>query len=351
MPSSEWPSFERDFLAFLRSRNLSTSTQRIYTSAVRELAAYLTTRDDEPRLSRGQLTRRDVESFVRHRLDKVKPATVSADFRALQQFYKWLLREEEVERNPMDGALPPIVPEQPVPVLTVEQLRALLEGCKGNGVIERRDNAIIRLLVDTGGRLSEVAELTVEDVDFDAGVCHVVGKGRRPRALPFGQATALALGRYLRSRAKDRRADLPGLWLAEKGKGAMGANGIHQMLRRRGLAVGIERLHADQFRHTAAHSWLSAGGGKPTSCGSWGGSRRRCYAATGPARPTSALVTPTAASRSATGSSPAGRWERRCAAIHGGRPRLCMQRSGAPCAPATPRRTGTRAARARREAQ
>jgi site-specific recombinase XerD len=259
---SEWPSFERDFLAFLRSRNLSTSTQRIYTSAVRELATYLTTAADEPRLSPADVTRRDVESFVRHRLDQVKPATVSADFRALQQFYKWLVREEEVDRNPMTGALPPIVPEQPVPVLTLEQLRSLLETCKGNGIIDRRDNAVIRLLVDTGGRLSEVAELTIDDIDFDAGVCHVMGKGRRPRALPFGQATALALGRYLRSRAKDPRANLPGLWLAEKGKGAMGANGIHQMLRRRGLAVSIEGLHAHQFRHTAAHRWLAEGGGE-----------------------------------------------------------------------------------------
>ncbi|MGN6607778.1 MAG: tyrosine-type recombinase/integrase [Jatrophihabitans sp.] len=262
MTSSEWPSFERDFLAFLRSRNLSTSTQRIYTAAVRELAVYLTSRPENPCLSPADVTRRDVEAFVRHRLDRVKPATVSADFRALQQFFKWLLREEEIERNPMDGALPPIVPEQPVPVLTVEQIRALLETCKGNSLVERRDNAIIRLLADTGGRLGEIAALTVDDVDFDAGVCHVVGKGRRGRALPFGQTTALALGRYLRSRAKDRQAHLPGLWLGEKGKGAMLSNGISQMLRRRGAAVGIEGLHAHQFRHTAAHSWLSAGGGE-----------------------------------------------------------------------------------------
>src|SRR4051794_20792797 len=103
------------------------STQRIYTSAVRELAAYLTTTSDEQRLSPAEVTRRDVEAFVRHRLDKVKPATVSADFRALQQFFKWLQREEEVERNPMVGAVPPLVPEQPVPVLTVDELRALLD--------------------------------------------------------------------------------------------------------------------------------------------------------------------------------------------------------------------------------
>ena len=48
-------------------------------------------------------------------------------------------------------------------------------------------------------------------------VCQVVGKGRRGHALPIGQATAVALGRYLRARATDLRANLLALWLAEDG--------------------------------------------------------------------------------------------------------------------------------------
>jgi len=257
---SEWAAVARDFRAWMKYRNLAESTQRIYTSAVRELAAFLTAQGKPAAPSR--VARRDIEAFVRHRLASVKPATVSADFRALQQFFKWLVREEEIDRNPMLGAEAPIVPEQPVAVLAVEQLRALLDVCKGNDLVSRRDNAIIRLLIDTGGRLGEIGALTVDDVDFDAGVCYVVGKGRRGRALPFGQATALALGRYLRSRAKDRRSGLPQLWLAEKGKGALEGNGIRLMLRRRGRAAGIEGLHAHQFRHTAAHRWLAEGGGE-----------------------------------------------------------------------------------------
>jgi integrase/recombinase XerC len=250
-----WQSLARDFGAWMKYRNLAESTQRIYGSAVRELAAFAPVPPDE-------ITRRHVEAFVTHRLAQVKPATVSADFRALQQFFKWLAREEEIERNPMDGAVGPIVPEQPVPVLATEQMRAVLDSCKGNDLVSRRDNAIFRLLIDTGGRLGEVAGLMVDDVDFEAGVCHVLGKGRRGRALPFGQATALALGRYLRARGKDRRAALPNLWLAEKGKGHLEANGIRLMIRRRGLGVGIEGLHAHQFRHSFAHEWLAADGGE-----------------------------------------------------------------------------------------
>jgi integrase len=245
----------------MKYRNMALSTQRIYSSAVRALSEFLPTlrpADTAP----ADVTRRDIEAFVRHRLTEVRPATVSADFRALQQFFKWLMREEEIDRNPMDGAEGPIVPEQQVPVLELDQLRALLESCKGNDLVSRRDNAIFRLLIDTGGRLGEIGGLTVDDIDFDAGVCHVLGKGRRPRAMPFGQATALALGRYLRARARDRRAGQPELWLAEKGKGPLQDNGIRLMIRRRGLAVGIPGLHAHQFRHTAAHRWLAEGGGE-----------------------------------------------------------------------------------------
>ncbi len=257
---TRWQPVARDFAAWMKYRNLSTSTQRIYTNAVNSLAGYLATTDRSP--GPESVTRRDIEAFVTDRLTRVKPATVSADFRALQQFFKWMLHEEEIERSPMEGAQSPIVPEQPVAVLEVDQLKALIEDCKGNDLVNRRDNAIIRMLIDTGGRLGEITDLRVDDVDFDAGVCHVIGKGRRGRALPFGQATALALGRYLRARAKDRRSDLDALWLAEKGKGALGQAGIHLMLRRRGRAVGIEGLHAHQFRHTAAHRWLAEGGGE-----------------------------------------------------------------------------------------
>ena len=113
----------------------------------------------------------------------------------------------------MAAMRPPAVPEAPPRVLNDEQLRRLLKACEGREFADRRDAAILRLLVDTGMRRAEIAGLRVEDVDFDHDVAVVLGKGRRPRACPFGRKTAQALDRYLRVRAAHRDAALPALWL------------------------------------------------------------------------------------------------------------------------------------------
>jgi site-specific recombinase XerD len=101
-----WQPFERNFTAYLKARNASASTVRIYTRAIAGLGAYLATTEHSP--GPTEVTRRDVEAFLRHRLETphartgkpIKPATVSVEYRALQQFFKWMLREEEIDRSP-----------------------------------------------------------------------------------------------------------------------------------------------------------------------------------------------------------------------------------------------------------
>lgn len=203
-------------------------------------------------------------AFVGHLIDTRSAATANVRYRALQQFFGWLVREEELDSSPMAHLRPPQVPDHPVDVVPLPVIRALLKACDGKDLVSRRDAAIIRLLADTGARLSEVGSLTVADLDLDADLVGVLGKGRKPRQVPIGSKTSLACSRYLRVRARDRHADRPALWLAEKNKGPLTGNGIKLMLRRRGRALTppIENLHAHQFRHTAAHEWLAAEGGE-----------------------------------------------------------------------------------------
>lgn len=258
------------WLRSLRARNMAPKTLALYDRAASQFGAYLTA--EHPKVSPHQLTREHVEGFLETYATGKQagdlpafpagraPSTVSLSYRALQQWFGWLVDEGELDADPTAKMHAPIVPEIPVPILTEDQLRALLADCAGRRLVDRRDTALIRLLIDTGGRLDEISRLTVGGVDLDAQTAQVIGKGRRPRTLPFGVKTADALDRYLRVRKGDRHADAAGLWLGEKGKGPLTPSGVHQVIKRRGRAIGLPTLHAHQFRHTFSHQWLAEGG-------------------------------------------------------------------------------------------
>jgi len=176
----------------------------------------------------------------------------------LRILYRWLEEEDEVDRDPTAKMKRPIVPEQPVPVVPEDGLRRLLATCAGKTFEDRRDTALILLLVDVGPRRAELMGLKVSDVYFDLDVLLVLGKGRRERALPFGRKSAVALDRYLRARVRHKGAGLPWLWLGLQGR--LTDSGLLQMFRRRGQDAGLPGLYPHQLRHTFAHEWLAQGG-------------------------------------------------------------------------------------------
>jgi site-specific recombinase XerD len=245
-------SFERH----LRAENKAARTVETYLEAVLQLEAFLAAR------GRGLATtsREDIEAYLAGLLARWKPATAANRYRALRVFYAWLEEEGEIATDPMAKMKPPRVPEQPAPVLTEDLLRRLLATCAGRNFEARRDRALILLLLDTGGRLAEVAGMRLGDLNFEYDVVIVTGKGGRDRALPFGNRTGKALDQYFRARARHPHAELEWFWIGRKGR--VTDSGIAQLLRRRGREAGIEHLHAHLFRHTFAHLWLRQGGGE-----------------------------------------------------------------------------------------
>jgi site-specific recombinase XerD len=138
----------------LTARNLAGKTLRTYGDSVTALVDHAAAKDLD------DLDRAAIREFLADLTEQYAPATVSVRYRVSQQFFRWLVLEDE-----------------------------------GKTFVDRRDTAIIMLFLDTGMWLSELAGLTVDDLDMDDDVAFVVGKGRRPRGCPFGAKTGQPLDR------------------------------------------------------------------------------------------------------------------------------------------------------------
>lgn len=235
----------------LTAGNKAKGTVRVYVAALDHLVAVIGDRPIDG------ITRADIEAFIVDRQAVWKPATVSIDYRSLQQFFLWAIDEGEIDQSPMARMRPPRVPQTPPDVVTDVAWEKLLDACRGKDFESRRDTAVLWLFMSSGIRLSELTNIRLDEIDVPQRTLRVLGKGGRYRTPRFDPLAANAIERYLRSRRRHTYADLPWLWLGKKGR--MTPNGMYQAVRRRARQAGVT-LHPHLFRHTFAHRFLEAGG-------------------------------------------------------------------------------------------
>ncbi|GAA0388352.1 hypothetical protein GCM10009530_44300 [Microbispora corallina] len=273
----------------LESEKLAAGTITSYLHSARLLIEYLDKHDMAGQLDK--IRAKHLRAFLAARLNgcwlddtRVQPcpcgdtrARSAGDahkhFRNLRVLFNWLVAEDELAASPMANVAPPNVVVQPVEPLTEEELRLMLKTCDGTTFIDRRDTAIMRILLDNGMRGSGLAGLRyhpddpeLTDVFLPQHVLRIRLKGGRTHMAPIGRKTAAAVDRYLRARARHSHADSPWLWLPERGRTAAGGDrrltttGILQMLKRRAKEAGIPGVYTHRFRTTMATSFLDAGG-------------------------------------------------------------------------------------------
>jgi site-specific recombinase XerD len=249
----------------LRASGKTRETVRVYLRNVGQFLTYC----DEHAVAEP-IRRRSLEAFLADLLDRGREGmTARGRLTACKMFARWLVAVDELETDPFVDVRPPAVDTKVVQPLADEQVRAMLDDCKTTktttperAYLNARDEAILRLMFETGLRAGEVVGLLKDDVrwtDDPPFLTVTKAKSRRGRNVPFSPQAAQAVGAYLRARRRRSHAAAPEMWLGARGA-ALTYAGLYDALVARAERAGVVGFHPHRMRHTAAHRWLAAGG-------------------------------------------------------------------------------------------
>jgi len=221
------------FLEYLRSvRNASPHTVSNYGKDLQQFQAYLTPPGTStPAISR--IKHQVIREYIGHLHELgLEKSSIARKLAALRSFFKFCVREGKLKENPARLVPTPKLPKRIPVVLSAEEMSGFLDNLasiqdpgtaprerkKGSdvreqmpvnpllkladGLLLRRDRAILELLYAAGLRVSELTGLNLVDMDQKDRVVRVIGKGRKERVVPYGVKAAEALSLYWPEREK-----------------------------------------------------------------------------------------------------------------------------------------------------
>jgi integrase/recombinase XerC len=184
-------------------------------------------------------------------------ATASRKLASVRTFFRYLSREGLVRTNPARLLVSPRQ-QRKIPAHLPEVDAAALVEVPGDRDSDVLSRAILELLYATGIRCSELVGLDVQEIDFDARMLRVLGKGRKERIVPFGIAARDALVRYLAVRAK-RRPRSEALLINRNG-GRLTDRYVRKLVAARVRQVALlTRVSPHTLRHSFATHLLERG--------------------------------------------------------------------------------------------
>lgn len=216
--------------------------------------------DQAPGATFDDIDRRLLMRFV-NSLSHLTAATVERKITSVRSFYRFLEKKEIVRRNPAKYLDAP-KSEQTLPtVMTIDDVLQMVTPPRfSQDYFEWRDPTMFRLIYATGIRVTECANLTLNNLDMHECQVRVLGKGSKERTVPFGANTLPVLKSYLDHRAwflEERELESDALFLNKKGKQVNRAT-IYQAVR---AVTGHLQYHVSPhtLRHTFATHLLESG--------------------------------------------------------------------------------------------
>lgn len=186
-----------------------------------------------------------------------KKSSIGRKLAALRAFFKYLVREALLTKNPAELVSTP-KKEKRVPFhLNIDEVTALVESPRENDILSLRDRAILETLYSCGIRVSELTGLDVGGVDLEEGLVRVTGKGGKERVVPVGRHARQAITDYLLARSEPPACD-PFLLNARGGR--LTSRSVARIVDKYILKLAtIKKISPHTLRHTFATHMLEAG--------------------------------------------------------------------------------------------
>lgn len=176
---------------------------------------------------------------------------------AARTFYRYLLREKHVRRNPVESVPAPKSPKRLPGNLDADRMARLLD-IPGEGPLVDRDRAILELLYSSGLRLAELVDLDCGDVDTRDATVRVTGKGNKDRIVPVGRMALAALAKWSKSRQALAPADEQALFVSNRGS-RLSPRSVQARVAHWARRQGIDaKVYPHLFRHSFATHLLES---------------------------------------------------------------------------------------------
>lgn len=253
IPASAQPdaySYLEAFLRHLRvERGVSPKTLVSYKADLQHFLAFLVQKSIDPlKASRDDLT----DYLWQRKSTGIKATSLARYIASLRAFYRFLIYEEMLEKDPASLLQTPRKPERLPRYLTVEEVSRLITSVRGQDTRMLRLRAMLELMYAAGLRVSELTGLTFDQINLKAGYVRVLGKGGKERVVPMGERACLAVQGYLDKRPPTP-ASVKAIFLSDRKK-AMSPVQFWRLIRTAARAAGIQKPVTP---HTLRHSFAS----------------------------------------------------------------------------------------------
>lgn len=245
-----------DYLQF--ERRYSPHTWENYQRDLLQFSQWLTKHSDVKSLN--EVTEFSVRQWISqmHR-EGLKSRSLQRKLSSLRSYYQYQIKHKHITLNPAIDVRAPR-DSKPLPkTLDLEQVTQLLN-IEGDDFISVRDKAIIELFYSSGLRLAELAGLQLADIDLEAALVTVTGKGNKTRVIPIGSKAIEALRNWLVHRALANRKQVDGLFLSRQGSTISHRNiqlRMNHWQKKQGITQSI---HPHKLRHSFASHLLQSSG-------------------------------------------------------------------------------------------